>query len=121
MWTFNNGWKTYLLVGAGLAAGTLGILALTRKNNCAVRRACVSLLSHGLDIKDKIVVAAETTKESLEDVVAEARYESAARKMDAAVTSSEDEVAQPETTAKPKLVKKTAAKRSTNKTASKPA
>lgn len=83
--TLNNGWKVCLVAGAGLALGALGALSLTRKNgsNSGLRKTCVSLLSHGLDLKDKVSVATGIAKENLEDVVAEARYESDIRKMQA--------------------------------------
>lgn len=119
MFTYRNYLNVCLIAGAGVAAGALGVLSLTQKNNSGLRKTCVSLLSRGLDLKDKIGVATEVAKESVEDILAEARYESHARKIDVEMESEQGEVAAIKTSKpakKTKAVKKTTAKRASSKT-----
>lgn len=121
MVTFRNSWGVYLLAGAGLAAGALCVLSLTRKNKSGIRKACVSALSYGLDLKDKVCVATEFAKESAEDVIAEARYASEMRKSNvenASVDKTSAEEVKPE---KAKTGKKTVVKRTVTKAAPKTA
>lgn len=120
----NQNAKFYLIAGAGLAAGALALLSLTRNNKSSLRKSCVSLLSHGLDLKDKMTVAAEIAKESLEDLTAEARYESDARKMKAAYDedlSDTEDTAEIEAVEKVKAAKKSTTRRTSSKTTPKTA
>lgn len=55
----------------GVALGALGTLLVGRKKD-KLRPAVADLISRGLDVKDKTLAMAETAKEQLEDIVAEA-------------------------------------------------
>jgi hypothetical protein len=63
----NNWWKYGLVFLGGAVAG-----ALVYKNSKALRTVCTKALGGLMDIKDMAVEAAETVKESAEDLLAEA-------------------------------------------------
>jgi uncharacterized membrane protein len=63
----NNMWKYGLVFLGGALAG-----ALIYKNSKEIRAVCVKAAGGLMDLKDKAMEAAETTKESAEDFVAEA-------------------------------------------------
>lgn len=75
----NNFWKYGLAVGAGVAIGALGAVLLSR-GSIDVKKAAATLLSHGMDLKDKAATLVETAKENLDDLAAEARHDQEARK-----------------------------------------
>ncbi|MDR2124738.1 MAG: DUF6110 family protein [Desulfovibrio sp.] len=74
-----NFWKYGLAAGAGVLVGALGAVLLSR-NDVAVKKTVASLLSRGLDIKDKAAEIMETAKENIDDLAAEARQEQEQRK-----------------------------------------
>ncbi|MDR1903198.1 MAG: hypothetical protein LBQ88_13080 [Treponema sp.] len=63
----NNWWKYGLAFIGGAVAG-----ALVYKNAKEIRDVCIKALGGIMDLKDKAVEAAETVKESAEDLLAEA-------------------------------------------------
>ena len=72
-------WKYGLALGAGVALGAAGALLLS-KNSEEVKKTLATLLSHGMDFKDKAASFMETAKENMEDLAAEARQASEERK-----------------------------------------
>ncbi len=79
MATNGNFWKYGLALGAGVAVGAVGAMLLSR-GNIDLKKACATLLSHGMDLKEKAATVMETAKENLDDIAAEARHESDQRK-----------------------------------------
>ena len=77
-----NYWKCGLALGAGIAIGALGATLLSR-GSIDLKKAMATVLSHGMDIKDKAASMMETAKENLDDLTAEARHASETRKEDA--------------------------------------
>jgi len=75
----NNFWKYGLAIGAGVAVGALGAVLLSR-GTVDLKKAAATLLSHGMDLKDKAATLVETAKENIDDLAAEARHEQEARK-----------------------------------------
>lgn len=67
----NESYKYTLFAVGGIVLGAVGATLLSREQN-RLRPAVADLLSRGLDVKDKALVFAETAKEQLEDIVAEA-------------------------------------------------
>jgi hypothetical protein len=63
----NNWWKYGLAFLGGAAVGVL-----VYKNSKQLRNVCTRALGGILDIKDTVMEAAETVKESAEDLLAEA-------------------------------------------------
>jgi hypothetical protein len=63
----NNWWKYGLVFLGGAVAGVL-----VYKNSKALRNVCTKAMGGIMDIKDMAVEAAETVKESAEDLLAEA-------------------------------------------------
>ncbi|MDR1909798.1 MAG: hypothetical protein LBQ35_07800 [Spirochaetaceae bacterium] len=63
----NNWWKYGLVFLGGAVAG-----ALICKNSKEIRKLCTRAVGGIMDIKDMAVEAAETIKESAEDILAEA-------------------------------------------------
>jgi hypothetical protein len=63
----NNWWKYGLFFLGGAVAG-----ALVYKNAREMRDLCTKAMGGVMDLKDKAMEAAETVKESAEDMVAEA-------------------------------------------------
>lgn len=72
-------WKYGLALGAGVALGAVGALLLS-KNSAEVKKTLSTLLSHGMDLKEKAASYMETAKENMEDIAAEARHASEQRK-----------------------------------------
>lgn len=72
-------WKCGLCLVGGVAVGAAAVLLLSR-NSGTVRKGVASMLSHSMDVKDKIKGAAAVAKENLEDIAAEARHESEKRR-----------------------------------------
>lgn len=75
----SNVWKYGLAVGAGVAVGALGAILLSR-GKIDLKKTAATLLSHGMDLKDKAATLAETAKENFEDLAAEAEHERKQRK-----------------------------------------
>ena len=76
----SNGWlKCGLFLGAGIAVGAAGAILLSR-NPDAVKKACTSVLSHVMEMKEKAATVMETAKENMEDMTAEARFDYEERK-----------------------------------------
>ncbi|MDR0600770.1 MAG: hypothetical protein LBG42_00165 [Treponema sp.] len=63
----NNWWKYGLVFLGGAVAG-----ALVYKNRKQLRNICVKAVGGLMDIKDMAMTAAETARESAEDILAEA-------------------------------------------------
>lgn len=74
-----NYWKYGLTLGAGVAIGAAAAVLLSR-GNVDVKKSFATLLSHGMDLKDKAANLVETAKENMEDLAAEARHEKEQRK-----------------------------------------
>lgn len=68
----NNLVKYGLLIGGGIAIGAIGALVLTR-NSEELKKAAATILSHGMDFKEKAAAYMETAKENMEDLAAEAK------------------------------------------------
>lgn len=75
----NNYWRYGLTLGAGIAIGALGAVLLSR-GSIDVKKGMATLLSHGMDLKDKAATLVETAKENIDDLAAEARHVSESRK-----------------------------------------
>lgn len=75
-------WKCGLALGAGVALGALGAMLLSR-GSIDLKKTMATVLSHGMDLKDKAATFAETAKENMDDLAAEARHQSDARKEEA--------------------------------------
>jgi hypothetical protein len=60
-----------LLFAAGVAVG-VGAVCFVRSK--AGKKAAVAIVSKGLELKDRVAAAAERVKETVGDVVAEAKY-----------------------------------------------
>ena len=75
----NNYWKYGLTLGAGIAFGALGATLLSR-GSIDLKKAMATVLSHGMDLKDKATTLVETAKENMDDLAAEARQVSETRK-----------------------------------------
>ena len=75
----NGWWKYALSIGVGIAVGAAGAMLLSR-NPGAVKKACATLLSHAMEVKEKAVTVIETAKENMEDLAAEARHDYEERK-----------------------------------------
>lgn len=72
-------WKYGLAVGAGVAVGALGVVLLS-KHSAEVKKTLGTILSHGMDIKEKAETVMENAKENMEDIAAEARHARQQRK-----------------------------------------
>ena len=77
--TNGNYLKYGLALGAGVAIGALGAMLLSR-GSIDLKKGMATVLSHGMDLKDKAATLMETAKENLDDLAAEARHASEARK-----------------------------------------
>lgn len=60
-----------LIFGAGVALGVAATCAVKSRTG---KKLAVALTSKGLELKDKLACMADRMKESVEDIVAEARY-----------------------------------------------
>ena len=65
--------KGALLFGAGLIMGYLGSRAIDDPSG-KVRGAAVGAISHGLNLKDRVMTSVERAREHAQDMVAEAKY-----------------------------------------------
>ncbi|MDR1660351.1 MAG: hypothetical protein LBR94_08480 [Desulfovibrio sp.] len=74
-----NFWKYGLAVGAGVVVGAIGAVLLSR-GSIDLKRHCATLLSRGMDIKDKAAAMVETAKENIDALAAEAKREQILRK-----------------------------------------
>lgn len=72
-------WKYGLAIGAGVIVGAAGAVLLSR-GNIDLKKTCATLLSHGMDLKEKAATLVETAKENMDDLAAEARHEQEQRK-----------------------------------------
>jgi hypothetical protein len=68
----SNWWKYGLAIGGGVFLGALGV-ALVSGGKIDLKKCAATLLSQGLDIKEKLAEAMETVKENIDDLAAEAR------------------------------------------------
>ncbi len=75
----NDYLKYGLIAGAGIALGALGVVALS-KDKVDLKKMCTTLISYGMDFKEKTATVMETARENMEDIVAEAAQESQKRK-----------------------------------------
>ncbi len=64
--------KYGLALGAGALVGAVGV-SLLSGGSVDLKKAMAKVVSHGMDIKDKAATIAETAKENLDDIAAEAR------------------------------------------------
>ncbi len=62
---------SFLIFGAGVALGVGATCAVKSRRG---RKLAVALASKGLELKDRLACMADRMKESVEDIVAEARY-----------------------------------------------
>jgi hypothetical protein len=74
-----NIWKYGVAVGAGVVVG-LFVAVLFSRGPVNLKKPCVSLLSRGMDLKDRAAAAVETARENIDDIAAEAKREQARRK-----------------------------------------
>lgn len=72
-------WKGGLALGAGVLLGVAGIVLLSRSNS-GLKKNAATLLSHGMDLKDKARGLVATAKNTMEDIAAEARDKQKERK-----------------------------------------
>lgn len=77
----NQTTKYGLFFVGGLVVGALGAVAIAKgKKFGGVKPLASSLLSAGIDVKDKVLAGVEGVKEDLADVVAEAQVKSQERR-----------------------------------------
>ena len=77
----NQATKYGLFFVGGLVVGALGAVAVAKgKKFGGVKPLASSLLSAGIDVKDKVLAGVEGVKEDLADVVAEAQVKSQERR-----------------------------------------
>lgn len=72
-------WKYGLVLGAGVLLGAAGAVLFSR-GSVDLKKTASTLLSHGMDLKDKASEFVETAKENIDDLAAEARHEQDKRK-----------------------------------------
>lgn len=77
--------KGGLALGAGVLLGVIGAVLLSRAN-IDLKKKAASLLSHGMDIKDKASGLIATAKDNVEDIATEARNEQKKRKAKTALS-----------------------------------
>ena len=75
-----NFWKYGLAAGVGVVVGVIGAVLLSR-GSIDLRKSCATLLSHGMDVKDRAAALVENAKENIDDLAAEARNEQSQRKV----------------------------------------
>ena len=61
----------FLIFGAGMALGVGAVCAVKSRRG---KKLAVALASKGLELKERLACMADRMKESVEDIVAEARY-----------------------------------------------
>ena len=107
----NQATKYGLFFVGGLVVGALGAVAVAKgKKFGGVKPLASSLLSAGIDVKDKVLAGVEGVKEDLADVVAEAQVKSQERR-EAKEAVEAAEVAAPVAVEEVKEAKKTPAKK----------
>lgn len=72
-------WKGGLALGAGVLLGVVGAVLLSR-SNIDLKKNAATLLSHGMDLKDKARGLVATAKNNMEDLATEARNKQKERK-----------------------------------------
>lgn len=123
----NQATKYGLFFVGGLVVGAIGAVAIAKgKKMGGVKPLASSLLSAGIDMKDKVLAGVEGVREDLADVVAEAQVKSQERKeaKEAAEAAQVAEVASEvaeETVEEKPAAKKTAAKKTVRRTRKAPA
>lgn len=75
----NENLKYGLFFLGGVALGAVGAVAVSR-GKLDLKPFATELVSRGLDVKDAIMAKAETVREDMEDLVAEAQHVSEQRK-----------------------------------------
>ena len=88
----NQNVKHGLFFLGGVALGALGAVAITR-GKLDVKPLATSLLSSGLDLRDKALAAVESVKEDIADVVAEAQVKSQEKREAAEAAEAAETVA----------------------------
>ena len=88
----NQNVKYGLFFLGGVALGALGAVAITR-GKLDVKPLATSLLSSGLDLRDKALAAVESVKEDIADVVAEAQVKSQEKREAAEAAEAAETVA----------------------------
>lgn len=112
----NQATKYGLFFVGGLVVGALGAVAVAKgKKFGGVKPLASSLLSAGIDVKDKVLAGVEGVKEDLADVVAEAQVKSQERR-EAKEAVEAAEVAAPVAVEEVKEEKKEAKKAPAKKT-----
>lgn len=75
----NSNVKYALFFLGGVVAGAVGATAVS-KGKLDLKSITTDLISRGIDVKDAVLTKVETVKESVDDLVAEARHEAEQRK-----------------------------------------
>ena len=88
----NQNVKYGLFFLGGVALGALGAVAITR-GKLDVKPLATSLLSSGLDLRDKALAAVESVKGDIADVVAEAQVKSQEKREAAEAAEAAETVA----------------------------
>lgn len=122
----NQATKYGLFFVGGIALGALGAVAIAKgKKFGGVKPLASSLLSAGIDAKDKFLAGVEGVREDLADVVAEAQVKSQerreAKEVKEAVEEVSEKVEKKVVAKKAPAAKKTTRKTTTRKTAKKAA
>lgn len=113
----NQTTKYGLFFVGGLVVGALGAVAIAKgKKFGGVKPLASSLLSAGIDVKDKVLAGVEGVKEDLADVVAEAQVKSQERREAKEVKEAAEEVAAEVAVEEVKEEKKPAAKKTVRRT-----
>ncbi len=76
-----NYWKYGLALGVGVAVGAIGAALLSR-GSIDFKKTMATVVSHGMDLKEKATTFAETAKENFDDIAAEARDVREKRKLE---------------------------------------
>ena len=113
----NQTTKYGLFFVGGLVVGALGAVAIAKgKKFGGVKPLASSLLSAGIDVKDKVLAGVEGVKEDLADVVAEAQVKSQERREAKEVKEAAEEVTAEVAVDEVKEEKKPAAKKTVRRT-----
>ncbi len=67
-------------LGTFFVGAACGVIAYNIVKTPAFKKACASVISKGLQLKDDAVAFAESVKEDAQDIVAEAKYKNATAK-----------------------------------------
>ncbi|MDR3358821.1 MAG: hypothetical protein LBN96_08240 [Desulfovibrio sp.] len=74
-----NFWKYGPAVGVGVIVGAVGAVLLSR-GSIDLKKSCATLLSCGMDVKDRAAAMVESAKENIDVLAAEAGNEQSRRK-----------------------------------------